>query len=166
MNHLSENERRMSRVLAINFVALVVLVVLPAGGYQAHGATIKVSSLSPPFADYGVFLATSAVFLALFVIAARLYGHRRRVSPLGYVIAAGGVLGFMVPDIITSSNRTIAIGARERLVQVDLLVGFWLTLVAAVLLFAIASVAFFAESNARNVDRRASRSDTQTLERT
>ena len=141
MNHMSENERRPSTILVINFAALVVLVILPAGGYQLHGATIRVSSLSPPFPDYGIFLATSAALLVLFVIVARLHGHRRRVSPLSYVIASGGVLGLMVPDIITSSNRTITIGAHERLVQVDLLVGFWLTLAAAVLLFASASIA-------------------------
>ena len=143
-----ENQRLASRILVINFVTLVVLVILPAGGYQLRDATIRVSSLSAPFADYGIFIATSAALLVLFAIVARLYGHSRRVSPLSYVIASGGVLGLMVPDVIASSNRIITISAHKKLVpiQVHLLVGFWLTIATAVLLFAIASVVFFAEN--------------------
>ena len=164
MNSQSEEEDRTSRVLAINFVVLLALMAFPAGEYKTHEAIIKVNSLSSPFADYGVLLVTSAAFLALLMIASRLYGHRRHVDPLGYVIIAGGVLGLMVPDVITSANRSIRIGASGRLIQVDLSVGFWLAFAATVLLFVVASIAFFAKSNARNVEQRESRRNTRAPE--
>ncbi len=110
MNKLFEKEVPTSKVLVINFVVLVVLVALPAGGYIVRGKTVRVSALSSPFNGYGVGPVTFAAFFVLFVIAARMYGHRWRVSPLGYVIVAGWVLGLMVPDIITSANRSIPIG--------------------------------------------------------
>ena len=167
MHRADDYEHRMSRILSINFLVLVVLVILPAGSYVAHGATVRISSLSSPFADYGVFLATSAVVDALLIgISTRLYGRHRRVSPIGYVMVAGGVLGLMAPDIITSANRSVPIGANGHLVQVGLLFGFWLTFAAAILLFTIASVAFFERSKTRNSDRYDSLSYTQTLERT
>lgn len=164
MNYFSGYEHQMSRVLAFNYAVLVTTLVFPAGSYVAHGVSVKVSSFSSPFADYGVFLATSAIFVSLFAIAARLYGRRRGVTPLGYVLVSGWVLGFMVPDIITSGNRTIAIGTDGRLVQVQLLAGFWLTLSVASLLLAVASTAYFAKSNARNLDQRESPRGVQSLD--
>jgi hypothetical protein len=154
MAGLFENTRRNSVILAINFVALLGLVFLPAGDYQARGAAIKVNAFSPPFSDYGVFLAASVGVFAAFYIAIRLRGYRRGVSSLGYVVISGAALGFITPDVITPGILTIAIGAGSRTVPVHTLIGFWLTFAGTLLLFILASVAFLGELKAKKLTPR------------
>ncbi len=151
MPGLFENTRRNSVILAINFVALLGLVFLPAGRYQVHGAFIQVNALSPPFSDYGVFLAASVGVFAAFYLAIRLRGFRRSVSSLGYVVISGAALGFMTPDVITPGVMTVAVGAGSRAVPVHTLIGFWFTFAATILLFILASVAFFGELKAKKI---------------
>ena len=147
MNFFSNERRRNSRILAITFFALLVLVLLPAAEYHAHGVAVRVNSITSPFNDYGLLIAFSAAIFVVFALAVRLSGHRRHSSPIGYMLFSAGVLGLMVPDVIGRSARTIVNGVDGGSVAVKLLPGFWLILAVAVLLFVLAFLAFYWEKN-------------------
>lgn len=147
MNLFFNEKLRNSGILAITFFALVVLVLLPAGEYHAHGVVVKVNSLTSPFNDYGMLITFSAAIFVVFAVAVRLSGHRRHASPFGYILISGGVLGLMVPDAIRRGAQKIVNGDDGRSIAVKLLPGFWLTLAVTILLFVIAFLAFFWERN-------------------
>lgn len=132
-------ERAVAVLLAANLGALVGLVFLTAGSYQLDGADVLLSGVVPPFSDYGLFIIVTASLMLFVSVLSRIRKGKWLPQPIAYVMLSAGVLGLMVPDVLSPGARSIRATSNLRSVSVNLALGFWVTILVALLLFVFSS---------------------------
>jgi hypothetical protein len=135
----SSVEQAVPLLLAANLAALVGLVFLNAGRYPLHGAYVYLSGVVPPFSDYGYLIIGTATLMLVAMVLSRIRRGGWLPQPISYVMLSAGVLGLMLPDVLSPGARSIRVSSHLRDVPVTLALGFWVTILGALLLFVFAS---------------------------